>query len=299
MIVSPSAPHLAAVAAPSVDGAASQPTVPAAAPASLPAPVLFARAWNRAWVRKLLLVALLGAAWEVYARQLANPLLVPTLSDTLRALLESLRNGALPGRIAVSLKLLLLGYAGGVGLAAVLAFAASGTRVGSDLLELLTSMLNPLPAVALLPIALLWFGIGSGSIVFVLVHSVLWPVALNAHAGFSSVSPTLRMVGRNYGLRGPLLALRILVPAASPHLLTGLKVGWAFGWRTLIAAELVFGVSSGQGGIGWFIYEKKSELDMPQVFAGLVTVVLIGLAVENGVFRQIEARTVRRWGMHS
>lgn len=285
------APHLAAVPIdpPGVTGPAAS-----ASPWSRLAAVA-----NRTWVRKLLLLALLAAAWEGYARQLANPLLVPTLSDTVRALVQSVRDGELPGRVAISLKLLLMGYAGGVGLAAVLAFAAAGTRLGAELLELLTAMLNPLPAVALLPLALLWFGIGAGSIVFVLVHSVLWPVALNAHAGFSSVSPTLRMVGRNYGLRGPLLALRILVPAASPHLLTGLKVGWAFAWRTLIAAELVFGVSSGRGGLGWFIYEKKSELDMPQVFAGLVTVVSIGLAVEHVVFRQLEARTVRRWGMRT
>ncbi len=257
------------------------------------------RAWERGGLRKALLVALLAAAWELYARRLENPLLVPTFSDTVRALLHELRDGELLARVRVSLGLLLTGYAGGVGLAAALAFLAVGTRTGADLLDILTSMFNPLPAVALLPLALLWFGIGAGSIVFVLVHSVLWPVALNAHAGFAGASQTVRMVGRNYGLRGPLFALRILVPAAAPHLLTGLKVGWAFAWRTLIASELVFGVSSGRGGVGWYVFEKKAQLDMPEVFAGLITVVLIGLAVENGVFRQIEARTVRRWGMRT
>lgn len=279
-------PILAATAAPE---AASQGDARAA----------LAGAWEHGWPRKLLLLVILAGAWELYARRLANPLLVPTCSETARALLAELLSGELPARAGVSLRLLLAGYAGGVALAAVLAFVAVGTRLGSDLLELLTAMLNPLPAVALLPLALLWFGIGPGSLLFVLVHAVLWPVALNAHAGFSGVSPTLRMVGRNYGLRGPLLAARILVPAAAPHLLTGLKVGWAFAWRTLIAAELVFGVSSGQGGIGWFIYEKKNLLEMPQVFAGLIAVVLIGLAVENGVFRRVEAGTVRRWGMRA
>ncbi|HSM92679.1 MAG TPA: ABC transporter permease subunit [Anaeromyxobacteraceae bacterium] len=264
---------------------------------AFPSPVAWL--WSRGAVRKALWLALLAVAWELYARRLANPLLVPTALDTGRALVASLRDGELPARVASSLELLALGYTGGVLLAAALTFLASATRVGADLLELLTSMFNPLPALALLPLALLWFGIGSGSLVFVLVHAVLWPVALNAHAGFSSVSPTLRMVGRNYGLRGPLLALRILLPAATPHLLTGLKVGWAFAWRTLIAAELVFGVSSGQGGIGWFIYEKKSLLEMPQVFAGLIAVVLIGLAVETGIFRPLEARTVGRWGMRA
>jgi NitT/TauT family transport system permease protein len=76
-----------------------------------------------------------------------------------------------------------------------------------------------------------------------------------------------------------------------------LKVGWAFAWRTLIAAELVFGVSSGAGGIGWFIFEHKNQLLIPHVFAGLLTVILFGLFVEHVIFRTIEKRTVRRWGM--
>lgn len=134
---------------------------------------------------------------------------------------------------------------------------------------------------------------------FVLVHSVLWAVALNTHSGFKSVSNTLRMVGRNYGLRGIGYVRKILIPAAFPSILTGLKIGWAFAWRTLIAAELVFGASSGKGGLGWFIYECKNQLDIPAVFAGLFTVIIIGLLVENLIFRNIEAATVRKWGMQN
>jgi len=173
------------------------------------------------------------------------------------------------------------------------------SRIGNDLLETLTSAFNPLPAIALLPLALIWFGLGDLSIIFVLVHSVLWAVALNTHSGFRSVSSTLRMVGRNYGLAGPRFIAKILIPAAFPSILTGLKIGWAFAWRTLIAAELVFGVSSGKGGLGWYIYENKNMLDIPAVFAGLLTVILIGLAVENLIFRNIETATVRKWGMQS
>jgi NitT/TauT family transport system permease protein len=105
------------------------------------------------------------------------------------------------------------------------------------------------------------------------------------------------MVGRNYGLRGLRFVFKILIPAASAHIITGLKVGWAFSWRTLIAAELVFGVSSGKGGLGWFIYEKKTQLDIDLVFAGLLTVIIIGVLVEGIVFKFIENRTVVKWGM--
>jgi NitT/TauT family transport system permease protein len=111
------------------------------------------------------------------------------------------------------------------------------------------------------------------------------------------VSKTLRMVGQNYGLKGFALVGSILVPAAFPSILTGLKVGWAFAWRTLIAAELVFGVSSGSGGLGWYIFENRNQLETANVFAGLFFVILIGLFVENFVFATIERRTIRRWGM--
>jgi NitT/TauT family transport system permease protein len=105
------------------------------------------------------------------------------------------------------------------------------------------------------------------------------------------------MVGRNYDLRGLRYIRKILIPAAFPSILTGLKIGWAFAWRTLVAAELVFGVSSGQGGLGWFIFENRNLLEIPAVFAGLLTVILIGLVVENLIFRTIEARTVLKWGL--
>jgi NitT/TauT family transport system permease protein len=189
------------------------------------------------------------------------------------------------------------GYAVGIAAAAVLTILAVTTRFGNDLLSTLTSMFNPLPAIALLPLALLWFGLGEGSLTFVLVHAVLWPMALNTHSGFMGVSDTLRMAGQNYGLKGLRFVMLILVPAALPSILTGLKIGWAFAWRTLIAAELVFGVSSGAGGIGWFIYENRNQLEIPSVFAGLLMVIIIGLLVESVIFRSIEIYTVRKWGM--
>ena len=256
-----------------------------------------ARAYANGWVRKSVLLALLAAAWELYAAVLDNGLLVPRFSDTMRAFWANLADGTLLQRGWVSIRILLVGYAAGMLLAALLAGLASVSRVGKDFLETLTSMFNPLPAIALLPLAMIWFGLGNASLVFVLIHSVLWPVALNTHSGFMSVPATLRMVGRNYGLSGARLIWKILIPAAFPNILSGLKIGWAFAWRTLIAAELVFGATAGSGGLGWFIYENKNQLEIPNVFAGLFCVILIGLLVENILFRNIEAATVRRWGM--
>ncbi|HEY1230912.1 MAG TPA: ABC transporter permease [Ramlibacter sp.] len=259
----------------------------------------FEKLYNYSVVRKAVILVLLMAAWEGGARLLGNELLFPTFAATVEAFVKGLVDGDLPIKIWASLKVLLMGYGAGIGLAAVLTAIGIASKFGTDFLETLTSMFNPLPAIALLPIALIWFGLGNGSLVFVLVHSVLWAVALNTHSGFLAVSNTLRMVGRNYGLGGFSYVTKILIPAAFPSILTGLKIGWAFAWRTLIASELVFGVSSGSGGLGWFIYENKNQLEIPNVFAGLLTVILIGLVVENLVFRTVENHTVRKWGMQS
>ena len=254
---------------------------------------------NITLVRRVVILLALIVVWELYARWIQNPLLFPSFVATAEAFWDGIKSGVLIDRTLTTLRVLLMGYAAGLLLATVLTTLAVSTRIGTDLLSTLTSMFNPLPAIALLPLSLLWFGIGVKSLVFVIVHSVLWAVALNTHSGFSSVSPTLRMAGQNCGLRGLSYVAYLLIPAAFPSILTGLKIGWAFAWRTLIAAELVFGASSRSGGLGWFIFENRNQLETASVFAGLFTVILIGLFVESVIFRTIENATVRKWGMQS
>jgi NitT/TauT family transport system permease protein len=249
--------------------------------------------------RKTCVLAALAAIWEVYARALGNELVFPTFLSTAGALAAGVASGELPAAATYTLTVLIKGYMAGLACAGLLTAFASVSRVGADLLETLTAMFNPLPSIALLPLALIWFGLGDGSVIFVLIHAVLWSVSLNTFSGFRSLSPTLRMVGQNYGLSSVGYITRILIPGAFPSILTGLKVGWAFAWRTLIAAELVFGVSSGSGGLGWYIFENKNQLNIPEVFAGLLTVIVFGLVVENLIFKTIEERTVKRWGMAS
>ena len=255
------------------------------------------RLWQHGWLRKAVILVVIAVVWEAVARYQNNDLLLPTFLQTAAAFWEGLVSGELPAKVGVSLVILLKGYLLGIILAFGLTSLAVSTQLGSDLLGTLTSMFNPLPAIALLPLALLWFGLGENSLIFVLVHSVLWALALNTYAGFQGVSDTLRMAGRNYGLKGLRLVMHILVPAALPSILSGLKIGWAFAWRTLIAAELVFGASSGKGGLGWYIFQNRNELYTDKVFAGLAVVILIGLLVEGIVFSTLERLTVKRWGM--
>ncbi len=257
------------------------------------------KGWSRLPVlaRRLILLAIVVAIWQAYVTfNGVSPLIFPSPLAVAQAFWEGWTSGRIASATWQTLKALGLGMLIGMTVAAVLTTLATWTQVGEDVLALFTSMLNPLPAIAVLPMAIVWFGLNTTALVFVIANAVTWPIAINVSTGFRTVNPTIMMVGRNLGLRGWRMVRDVLMPAALPHTISGLKTGWAFGWRTIIAAELVFGVAGGKGGLGYYINDSKTFLQIPQVFAGLVTIALIGIALEM-VFNLIERRTVIRWGM--
>jgi NitT/TauT family transport system permease protein len=253
--------------------------------------------WQNVWVRRVIILLLIGAIWQAAALWQNNPIMLPSLTDTFSALINGLARERLVSAIAASLTTLIKGYVLAVLIALVLVALATTNDFLRETLQTLTAMFNPLPAIALLPLALLWFGLGEASLLFVIAHSVVWPFALAALTGFQSVPETQRMVGRNIGLAGFAYVWQILIPSALPSLISGLKIAWAFAWRTLIAAELIFGVTATSGGLGWYIFRNRNELYTDKVFAGLAVVILIGLIVELVIFKTLEQRTIRRWGM--
>ncbi|MDR3346746.1 MAG: hypothetical protein LBS73_06190, partial [Campylobacteraceae bacterium] len=130
------------------------------------------RVFNIGAVRKALIIIALASLWQVYAIYLDNELMFPTFTATLRGFFSVIQSGELVQKVFTSLKVLFLAYTCGILLSVTLTVVAITTRVGTDLLEVLTSMFNPLPAIALLPLALLWFGLGYPSIIFVIIHAV-------------------------------------------------------------------------------------------------------------------------------
>ncbi|MEI9888687.1 MAG: ABC transporter permease subunit [Rhizomicrobium sp.] len=256
------------------------------------------RLWRLAAVRRAVVVLAVLLIWEVAARWTDKPLLLPSVLDTLAALEAALTapDDNLWGYIAESLKALSAGFAIGTALAGLLTIFAVNTRIGEDFLSTITSAFAPLPAIAIFPLALMWLGISNASIVFITTWATVFPVAIAMFQGFRGVSETLRAVGRNFGLRGLGHTARILIPAALPSIMTGLRNGLSNAFRALIALEMVIGAAAGSGGLGWFVLAQKQNLEIPSVFAGIIAIMGIGLAFE-GVFALIERRTVRRWGM--
>lgn len=255
--------------------------------------------WSRLHVgwRRLLILVVILIIWQIYFQVAAvDPLLFSSPVEIGKAFWEGWTGGALWKATFRTLQILILGMVIGIAIAAFLTTLATWTQIGNDLLTLLTAILNPLPAIGVLPLAIIWFGLTPTALIFVLANAVIWPIAINVSMGFRTISPTILMVGRNLGLRGWRLVKDVLMPAALPHMISGLKTGWAFGWRTIIAAELVFGVAGSGGGLGFFISDARYFLRVADMFAGLLTISLIGIAFET-LFSQIEKRTVIRWGM--
>jgi NitT/TauT family transport system permease protein len=255
-----------------------------------------ARAAGFPAVRRLAIAAALVACWSAYVQVTkVKAFLLPSPGAVLGAVWSDVANGRLPASVLTTLDLLFVGTLVGLALGIGLATLSILSRPGADLLSVLTSVFNPLPGVAILPLAMLWFGLTPKAVLFVVSYATVWPIALNIDVGFRTVSTTLLMVAENLGLRGIGLVLHVMIPAALPYIITGLKVAWAFGWRTVVAAELVFGVAGGRAGVGWYISQARYFLETSRVFAGLVAIATVGMAFEY-VFGLLERHTVEKWG---
>lgn len=270
---------------------------------SLPLQGASAFSWSRLLgagpSKKLVVLAALALAWEATVRLFhVNPLLFPPLSAVAVKLLAGLGiggNGELWRYIWETMSVILQSFGISVALAVVITGLAVSNAWVREALSVLTGIFQPLPSIALLPMAILWFGFTRDSLVFVVVMSMMWPIASSLTTGFATISPTLFRLGHNYELGPVRLMTEVLLPAALPMMIAGLRVGWGFGWRTVVAAELVFGATGSGGGIGWYINNSRLFMAITDGFAGILLVVIVGLLTES-LFRLSQYFTTHKWG---
>jgi NitT/TauT family transport system permease protein len=177
----------------------------------------------------------------------------------------------------------------GVGLGLVL---AQNSFLEETLGRLVVSV-QSMPSICWLPLAILWFGLSEKAILFVVVMGSLLSISINVEAGLRNVPRIYAMAGRNLGASGVRLFLYVLLPASLPHLVSGLKQGWAFAWRSLLAGEMVF-VSLG---LGQLLMMGRDLNDISQVVAIMVLIIALGFIVDGFVFRVIERNLRRKWGL--
>ncbi len=235
------------------------------------------------WIISFLLL------WEIIVSTgFISELILPSLKQVFLSLAHDLLQGTLLMRVGVSLALVFSGMILGTFLALILSIASYVSPVLASGVEVMTSIAHPLPGIALLPLVILWFGTGTLSIFAIVIHAVLWPMVINFNAGFASVNRTFLDIGRNYEYRRWGLIVHILIPSSWSYMVAGLRIAWARSWRAVISAEMVFGVIGIYGGLGWYIFNKRVFMDTSGMYAGLLVLIIIGLVVEDILFKRIE-----------
>ncbi len=235
--------------------------------------------------------------WQIlYSMHIWPELLFPSVSMIGDAFIRAFTERELGVMILHSLRLLIEGLFIGVVFAFILSSLFAINENLSAIYNMLVCMFDLIPGIALIPVAILWLGIGDEAIIFMVVHSVIWPMSRSIIDGFKAVPKIYTEVGKNMGLYGAKLIFGVYLPASFERLFSGIKVGWARAWRGLISAEMVFGGGSALG-IGYYITDRRTNLDISGIFATIIVIILIGIVVEYGIFRVIEKNTVVKWGM--
>lgn len=247
--------------------------------------------------RPLVIFAII-LVWEIAAMLANTPLILPRFTETAMSFVDAIvsKDGRLISYVMETSKSLFTGFAIGSIIGTILSIIATTNKIGEEFVVTTASAFAPLPAVAVFPLALMWFGISYSSVIFISAFATVFPLAVSMSQGFRSVSETYKNVGRNVGMSRIGLTCWILIPASLPSILSGLRTGFSNSFRALVAVEMVIGTATGAGGLGWFVMSSKQNLDIPLVYAGIISIMIVGLSFE-ALFGYLEKKTVRKWGM--
>ena len=252
-----------------------------------------AGALRTAPLRRAIFFAALLVGWEALSRFGPWPdYLMPGPIEVSRALVAGLRNGLFVRGTASSLLRLLTGYGISLVVGMVLGTLLVRYKTLQDTVGALLVGLQALPSVCWLPLAILWFGLNERAIIFVVVMGSLFSVALGVQGGIANTSPIFVKAARNLGAKGVRLYTHVVLPAAFPTILAGLKQGWAFAWRSLMAAELLYFSLS----LGNLLQTGRDLNDAAQVMAVMALIILVGVSFNQLLFAPLERRVAERWG---
>ena len=217
----------------------------------------------------------------------------PTPQGVAQSLLAGFADHSLWIAIAVSMKRMLIGYALSVVLGMILGLGVASNKFLEETMGGLLVSLQSLPSICWLPLAVLWFGLTEKAILFVVVMGSLLAVTIAMETGRQQMPRIYGMAGRNLGARGFRLFWYVLLPASLPYIVSGLKQGWAFAWRSLISGEMIF-VSLG---LGQQLMMGRDLNDMNLVIAVMLLIVAIGYIVDGLVFKAVERHLQQKWGL--
>ncbi|PKM51917.1 MAG: ABC transporter permease [Firmicutes bacterium HGW-Firmicutes-7] len=242
------------------------------------------------YIQRSISVIILIFLWEIlYKLQMFPVQLFPSTTQIIKALVEDLMAGKLLVQIGHSLLLIIVALVMGFIIALFLSYVGYLSKSISVLLDTLIAILDPLPGVAILPLVILWIGIGEKAILFIMLHSIIWPMVISIQTGMNNIDKVYIESAKTNSITHWQLFWCILFPLSLPQIMAGLKIGWSRSWRALISTEMIFGAIGSLGGIGWYLFEKRTFMNTPGMFAGLIVIIIISIFIEDVAFVKMDA----------
>jgi NitT/TauT family transport system permease protein len=246
------------------------------------------------WLRRIAFFVLLIALWQLLVQARIWPdYLFPGPRDVFDSLVSGIRHGQFIQASLVSLRRIAIGYGISLVIGVFLGVLIGRFKALDETLGSLVLGLQALPSVCWLPLAILWLGLDERAILFVVVMGALFSITLGVSAGVKNTPPIYLRAARTLGARGLGVSTQVVLPAALPAIISGLKQGWSFAWRSLMAGELLYYSLS----LGNLLQDARDFNDVAQVMAVMLVIIIIGVTIDAAVFAPIERRVRERWGL--
>jgi len=245
-------------------------------------------------VKRIIFYILLVGIWELLYRLGIWPeYVLPSVVSVCKTLIHGFHDQTFLIGIAVSMKRIAIGYGISIVIGILLGLLIGRVRIFEETLGSLISGLQTLPTICWLPLALLWFGLNDWSIMFLVIMGAVLSITIATDAGVKNVPLLYMRAAKTMGARGWKLYLEVIIPAALPYIITGMKQGWSFAWRSLMAGELLIVCV----GLGHLLMVGRELNDMSQVIAVMIVIIIIGILVDRLFFVKVERRIRERWGL--
>ncbi|KAG2473643.1 MAG: ABC-type nitrate/sulfonate/bicarbonate transport system, permease component [Nitrosopumilales archaeon] len=217
----------------------------------------------------------------------------PSPYEVMEDLAYTAADGSLFYGVATSMWRLIVGLTIAISGGIVLGIFMARVEIVNQTIGSLVLGLQSIPSIAWVPLAILWFGLTDGGIIFVTAIGAVFAVTINTYTGVKNIDPNYIAAARNMGAKGSQLITSVLIPAAFPYMISGFKQGWAFAWRGLIGAELLFSFL----GLGFLLNVGRQLSDVSQVISIMLVIMGIGILVDGFVFKRLENKVMSRWGL--
>jgi ABC-type nitrate/sulfonate/bicarbonate transport system permease component len=237
---------------------------------------------------------LIIATWTLIPHLIAYPpYMLPSIGAVFDFARESVLDGSLLRNVAASLARLAIGFVVGMSLAIPIGLAIALNRHVADLCRPVLSFLQAIAGIAWVPLTIVWFGVGNGSVIFVIANTIFFASLYNTVVGVQSIPTALYRAVRSHGGRGLALLTNLILPGALVQILLGIRTSMAYGWRALVASEMI----AGSNGLGYMTMEAVQWQRTDVIILGMIVIGLIWVLMDRFIFTAIERRTVGRWGL--